>query len=144
MTTVDKYIEELKKELVDPESYEFYGTFYFRGKENKHFGELLIDKNMDFVGEVTDVDWTQVHKAIKGKLSIEDKLMRMDFMKTAPGLFSPVYYSLVKQNNNGVVGTYKGTWAFKEEGIILKEIGEVLMVERPEQSNIGSLTLYKK
>ncbi|MFH1211016.1 MAG: hypothetical protein V1645_03805 [archaeon] len=148
MTTVDKYISELKKKLVDPEPYEFEGIYHYLGKEKTHFGKILIDKNMNIAGEIRDPNSMCPKHAVKGKISIENKLVRMDFDKISIGLLVPIHYSLGKLNNNGIVGEYDGMWTFQEEGILLKigykpGIGEAVMIAHPENSNRTSLRLYK-
>jgi hypothetical protein len=58
MVTIDEYIEELKKKLVDPEPYKFEGTYEYLGNVNTHYGRILIDKinnnSRQFVGEIRD------------------------------------------------------------------------------------------
>lgn len=140
--TLDEYIKELQdKLLIKPKKYRFVGSYHFRGRINKYKGQILIDKDRNFLGKVSDwfgtrsARYTSIDKLITGKISIIDNVVKMDFVKIAPAFFLPVYYSLEKPNDKkGISGVYKGRWAFEKEELI----------EHPEQSNKGILILYKK
>ena len=154
MSTTDELIQrsiaELKEQLVEPEQYTFEGIYNLLGGIYNHSGTMFIDKNMVLVGEVTDVDSVTLHKLIKGKISVDDESIKINFVKINPVAGYPVYYELIKPRDNGeITGYYNGVWTSQKEGLLtaqkeaLSETSERLIIKRAEQSNIGNLRLVR-
>lgn len=127
-----------------------------------HSGEISIDRNKKFVGEIRDPNSLCKKHAVKGEISIDDERIRIDFLKIPTGILVPVKYSLKCQNSfrgtleeltdEDLRGIYDGIWVFTEEAIIPKKLlikcepGAVTAmteVMRPEQENYALLRLYK-
>ena len=167
MTTVDEYIKELQRELVNPKSYKIEGAYRYLGNENFYSGEFLIGEEISdkrqVVGEIIDYISVCKKHAVKGELRLENKLVKLDFIKIPTWILVPIYYSLIQSDNNmgdlsdeSIRGMYEGHWAFVEKGIISKNlqiIGErrnnqiaisvVTEVGLPEQKNTTYLKVYK-
>jgi hypothetical protein len=153
--TLDDYIETLKSELVSPKRpYEFKGLYDFLGKEHAHKGNILIDRNLNFAGEIYDRSSRFKKHAVKGKITIEENRMVMNFAKIPPGfMFNTIYYCLEKEgapkrlNLEGLSGNYLGQWNFNEEALDVGKreepgIGTALNIKPAEQSNKAGISLH--
>lgn len=160
MVSVDELIKKLKKKLRDPKPYSIEYTYHYLGKECFHSGKLWIDEEKNnkrqIVGEIYDPDSKRPKHALEGEIFLQSKLVRMNFVKISPGVFEPIYYSLVKYNylsnlsDENIIGYYIGICSSKEETISLKNLsivytpkGCVSVRLKSELSNRVELKLYK-
>jgi hypothetical protein len=151
----DEYMEQLKKGLVNPEPYKIRGTYNYFGRKNHQMGKVLIDENMQIVGEIHDPNSVCPKHIVKGSISAADNSMSMNFEKiptTGMGCLATIYYHLAKADDGDVLGIYDGMWTFNEAVIIPKNLlisarpGNVTVATEmiiPDQKNIANLQIYK-
>jgi hypothetical protein len=129
------------------------GSMIFLGGEHEHKGKILIDKNLNFAGEIYDRNSRVKKYAVNGTITIEENRMVMNFAKIPPGfMFNTIYYCLEKEGTPeefkiaGPTGNYYGQWSFYEESLDIGKreepsMGTVLAIKTSEQSNKASLSL---
>jgi len=152
--TLDQYIEKLKSGLVPPRrAYGFNSLYDFQGKTNSQKGIIFVDTNLNFAGEIYDINSQVKRYLVEGKITIEENRMVMNFAKIPTSfMFNTIYYCLEKEcapehfKIAGPTGNYHGLWSFNEKTLDVRKreepgMGTALNIKDVEQSNKASLSL---
>ncbi len=111
----EEYLQELRKELNNPEEYIVEGVYYFHGKENEFTGLFEIDQDGKVVGKIEDPNSICPMHVVRGEIQQLDDYILLEFVKIPTGLLAPIYYSLKRPNDGSLEGKYQGIWDFHEE-----------------------------
>lgn len=92
--------------------YTFTGFYEYLGSQGELDGELTINSEGVFQGEITDHSSMAPFQKIKGQFVLEDKVTKLMFLKFPPSSeLANLMYGLVKESRDvDFTGLYKGKW----------------------------------